>query len=167
MTEQDPANQKPVRIGGFPDYAAPSALKEAGMAAIAADVNQYDPCNPTGHVFTHSELTQLAKFCCHHDLLAITDDVYSAFTYGSGSTPRHVSLAQWPGMKERCIVTSSISKTFHVTGWRVGWAIAPAPIAAAISTISAKLIDTPPAPFQEASRAALSLPSSYYTQLRE
>ncbi|CAI7861619.1 unnamed protein product [Closterium sp. NIES-53] len=54
-----------------------------------------------------------------------------------------------------------------LAGWRVGWAIAPAPIAAAISTISAKLIDTPPAPFQEASRAALSLPSSYYTQLRE
>ncbi|CAI7930716.1 unnamed protein product, partial [Closterium sp. NIES-54] len=125
------------------------------------------PCNPTGRVFSHAELSQIAQVCCHHDLLAITDEVYSAFTYGSGSTPRHVSLAQWPGMKERCIVTSSISKTFHVTGWRVGWAIAPAPIAAAISTISAKLIDTPPAPFQEASRAALSLPSSYYTQLRE
>ncbi|GJP33467.1 hypothetical protein CLOM_g18004 [Closterium sp. NIES-68] len=253
---------------GFPDYPAPQALKDAGIAAIAADVNQYDynaslaalvastfseasgipvdpetevalssgqtcsfasaclavfqpgddvilfdpafeayhgailiaganpvyvplspphwtidfdllsaaltprtkaivlnsPCNPTGRVFSHAELSQLAAFCQHHDLLAITDEVYSAFTYGGA---RHMSLAHWPGMKQRCIVTSSVSKTFHVTGWRVGWAIAPAPIAAAISTISAKLIDTPPAPFQEASRAALSLPSSYYTQLME
>ncbi|CAI5978273.1 unnamed protein product [Closterium sp. NIES-65] len=191
------------------------------------------PCNPTGRVFSHTELSKLAEFCCHHDLLAITDEVYSAFTYGSSGAERHVSLAHWPGMKQRCIVTSSVSKTFHVTGWRVewtialppiaaairtistidacahrclcpscpsslrlsfspltplipshplsflpgwrvrgwgwrvGWAIAPAPIAAAISTISAKLIDTPPAPFQEASRAALCLPPSYYTQLRE
>ncbi|CAI5977215.1 unnamed protein product [Closterium sp. NIES-65] len=125
------------------------------------------PCNPTGRVFSHTELSKLAEICCHHDLLAITDEVYSAFTYGSSGAERHVSLAHWPGMKQRCIVTSSVSKTFHVTGWRVGWAIAPAPIAAAISTISAKLIDTPPAPFQEASRAALCLPPSYYTQLRE
>ncbi|KAK9161677.1 hypothetical protein Syun_008018 [Stephania yunnanensis] len=78
----------------------------------------------------------------------------------------HLSIASFPGMQERTIITSSLSKTFTVTGWRVGWAIAPTSIASAIRNIHVKLTDSAPAPFQEAALTALDSPPEYFKSLR-
>eukprot|EP00850_Spirogloea_muscicola_P000902 SM000003S11147 [mRNA] locus=s3:1223506:1225249:+ [translate_table: standard] len=128
------------------------------------DIISCSPHNPSGKVFTESELAEIAAVCCKYDLLVITDEVYEHLTYGNA---KHVSLAALPGMRERTIITSSLSKTFSVTGWRVGWAIAPADISAAIGSIHVKLTDSAPSPFQEAASAAFDSLPSYYQQLRQ
>ncbi|OAY61891.1 methionine aminotransferase [Manihot esculenta] len=122
------------------------------------------PQNPTGKVFTKDELEIIAGACCRWDCLAITDEVYEHLTYDN---IKHTSLASLPGMQERTIITSSLSKTFCVTGWRIGWAIAPAFFALAIRNIHVKLTDSAPAPFQEAALTALRSPPDYYESLRK
>ncbi|KAL5069064.1 hypothetical protein RYX36_019951 [Vicia faba] len=121
------------------------------------------PHNPTGKVFTKDELGTIAEACCSQNFLAITDEVYEHITYDN---QKHISLASFPGMQERTIITSSLSKTFSVTGWRVGWAIAPACIASAIRNIHVIVTDSAPAPFQEAALTALSSPPEYFESLR-
>ncbi|VVA25311.1 PREDICTED: aminotransferase [Prunus dulcis] len=121
------------------------------------------PHNPTGKVFTKDELEIIAGECRTRNCLAITDEVYEHITFNS---EKHISLASFPGMQERTIITSSLSKTFSVTGWRVGWAIAPAFIASAIRNIHTKLTDSAPAPFQEAALTALGSPPEYFESLR-
>ncbi|KAJ6401005.1 hypothetical protein OIU84_016424 [Salix udensis] len=113
------------------------------------------PHNPTGKVFTKDELETIAGACRRRDCIAITDEVYEHITYDN---IKHISLASLPGMQERTIITSSLSKTFSVTGWRVGWAIAPALFASAIRNIHVKITDSAPAPFQEAALTALRSP---------
>ncbi|MDX2146624.1 MAG: aminotransferase class I/II-fold pyridoxal phosphate-dependent enzyme [Planctomycetota bacterium] len=81
------------------------------------------PHNPTGKVFTRSELEQVAELCVRHDAIAICDEVYEHLTYDDA--PSHVSLATMPGMKERTITLGSLGKSYNLTGWKVGWAIAP------------------------------------------
>lgn len=121
------------------------------------------PHNPTGKVFTKDELETIAGACCRRDCMAITDEVYEHITYDN---IKHISLASLPGMQERTIITSSLSKTFSVTGWRVGWAIAPAFFASAIRNIHIKITDSAPAPFQEAALTALRSPPEYFENLR-
>ncbi|KAJ6723374.1 AMINOTRANSFERASE CLASSES I AND II FAMILY PROTEIN EXPRESSED [Salix koriyanagi] len=121
------------------------------------------PHNPTGKVFTKDELETIAGACCRRDCIAITDEVYEHITYDN---IKHISLASLPGMQERTIITSSLSKTFSVTGWRVGWAIAPALFASAIRNIHVKITDSAPAPFQEAALTALRSPPEYFEKLR-
>ncbi|KAK2649583.1 hypothetical protein Ddye_017072 [Dipteronia dyeriana] len=121
------------------------------------------PHNPTGKVFSRDELEIIAGACCTRDCLAITDEVYEHIIFDQ---EKHISLASLPGMQERTIITSSLSKTFSVTGWRVGWAIAPAFIASAIRNIHVKITDSAPAPFQEAALTALTSPSEYFESLR-
>ncbi|KAJ6972887.1 hypothetical protein NC653_033265 [Populus alba x Populus x berolinensis] len=89
--------------------------------------------------------------------------VYEHITYDN---IKHISLASLPGMQERTIITSSLSKTFSVTGWRVGWAIAPAFFASAIRNIHVKITDCAPVPFQEAALTALRSPPEYFENLR-
>eukprot|EP00246_Nothoceros_aenigmaticus_P018531 TRINITY_DN9727_c0_g1_i1.p1 TRINITY_DN9727_c0_g1~~TRINITY_DN9727_c0_g1_i1.p1 ORF type:complete len:281 (+),score=34.95 TRINITY_DN9727_c0_g1_i1:75-845(+) len=122
------------------------------------------PHNPTGKVFSRAELQGIANLCCKFDCLAISDEVYEHITFDSAE---HVSLASLSEMRQRTIVTSSVSKTFSVTGWRVGWAIAPAEISAAISNIHVKLTDSAPAPFQEAALVALDQPPFFYQKLKQ
>ncbi|CAK7348374.1 unnamed protein product [Dovyalis caffra] len=121
------------------------------------------PHNPTGKVFSKDELEIIAGACCRWDCVAITDEVYEHITYNN---KKHISLASLPGMQERTIITSSLSKTFSVTGWRVGWAIAPAFFASAIRNIHVKITDSAPAPFQEAALTALKSPPEYFEKLR-
>ncbi|XP_058188199.1 uncharacterized protein LOC131304814 isoform X1 [Rhododendron vialii] len=121
------------------------------------------PHNPTGKVFTKDELETVAGACHTRDLLAITDEVYEHITYDK---KKHISLASLPGMQKRTIITSSLSKTYSVTGWRVGWAVASACIASAIRNIHIKLTDSAPAPFQEAALTALRSPLEYFELLR-
>ncbi|XP_058188209.1 uncharacterized protein LOC131304814 isoform X2 [Rhododendron vialii] len=127
------------------------------------DILWHSPHNPTGKVFTKDELETVAGACHTRDLLAITDEVYEHITYDK---KKHISLASLPGMQKRTIITSSLSKTYSVTGWRVGWAVASACIASAIRNIHIKLTDSAPAPFQEAALTALRSPLEYFELLR-
>ncbi|HEY8536928.1 MAG TPA: aminotransferase class I/II-fold pyridoxal phosphate-dependent enzyme [Vicinamibacterales bacterium] len=120
------------------------------------------PHNPTGKVFTREELTAIAALCQQWDVLAITDEIYEHILYDDA---RHVALASIDGMAERTVTINGLSKTFSVTGWRVGWAIAPPPLTGAIRKMHDFLTVGAPAPLQEAGAAALSLPDSYYADL--
>ncbi|KAL7199136.1 hypothetical protein ACSBR2_021418 [Camellia fascicularis] len=108
------------------------------------------------------ELETIAGACHTRDCLAITDEVYEHITYDNET---HISLASLPGMQSRTIITSSLSKTYSVTGWRIGWAVAPACIASAIRNIHTKLTDSAPPPFQEATLIALRSPLEYFESL--
>lgn len=88
------------------------------------------PHNPTGKVFTREELSLIAELCVRHDVVAITDEVYERLTYDAALP--HLRLAAFPGMAERTITLSSLGKTFSLTGWKIGWAIAPARLTAAV-----------------------------------
>jgi len=105
------------------------------------------PNNPTGKVFTRAELTLIADLCQKWDVLAVTDEVYEHIIYDGAE---HVSIASLPGMKERTVTTSALSKTFSVTGWRLGYAIAPPHISTAIRKVHDFLTVGAPHPLQEA-----------------
>ncbi|XP_039783886.1 probable N-succinyldiaminopimelate aminotransferase DapC isoform X2 [Panicum virgatum] len=121
------------------------------------------PHNPTGKVFSKEELLIIAQACQKVDCFAITDDVYEYITYHEN---KHISLASLPGMQERTVITSSLSKTYSVTGWRIGWACSPASIASAIRNIHVKLTDSAPALFQEAALIALTSTLDFYSSLK-
>jgi aspartate/methionine/tyrosine aminotransferase len=120
------------------------------------------PNNPTGKVFTRAELQQIAQLCQTWDVLAITDEIYEHIVYDG---EQHVPLASLDGMADRTVTINGVSKTFSVTGWRIGWAIAPASVSGAIRKMHDFLTVGAPAPLQEAAAAALALPDSYYVEL--
>ncbi len=122
------------------------------------------PHNPTGKVFTRAELEWIADVCRRYNLLAITDEVYEHIVYDGAE---HVSLATLPGMAERTVIVNSVSKSYSVTGWRVGWTIAPAPIADAIRKVHDFLTVGAAAPLQEAAVTGLEFPREYYARLAE
>ncbi|HYC24132.1 MAG TPA: aminotransferase class I/II-fold pyridoxal phosphate-dependent enzyme [Candidatus Bathyarchaeia archaeon] len=121
------------------------------------------PNNPTGKVFSRDELGFIAELCCEHDVLAFTDEIYEHIIY---SAAPHVSLATLPGMAERTVTISGLSKTFSVTGWRLGYVVAPAALSDAIRKVHDFLTVGAAHPLQIAGAAALSLPDSYYADLR-
>jgi len=121
------------------------------------------PNNPTGKVFTHAEFEFIASLCQQWDCYAITDEIYEHIIYDGC---QHISLASVPGMENRTITINSISKTYSVTGWRVGWAIASADITARIRKVHDFLTVGAPTPFQHAAAEALAFPDDYYTQLQ-
>ncbi|KAL7226984.1 hypothetical protein ACSBR1_021950 [Camellia fascicularis] len=147
------------------DIAICCGQSEAFAATIFASMFSYLRCphNPAGKVFTKDELETIAGACHTRDCLAITDEVYEHITCDNET---HISLASLPGMQSRTIITSSLSKTYSVTGWRIGWAVAPASIASAIRNIHTKLTDSAPPPFQEAALTALRSPLEYFELLR-
>lgn len=122
------------------------------------------PNNPTGKVFTRDELSFIAALCIKHDVLAITDEIYEHIIYDD--VP-HVSIATLPGMADRTITISGLSKTFSITGWRLGWCIAPEPITSGIRRVHDFLTVGAPHPLQVAGATALALPQSYYDKLRD
>ena len=122
------------------------------------------PNNPTGKVFSRDELSFIAQLCVKHDALAITDEIYEHIIYDGAP---HLSIATLPGMNERTITISGLSKTFSVTGWRLGWCIAPEEITNGIRRVHDFLTVGAPHPLQLAGAAALELPPSYYEKLRE
>jgi len=122
------------------------------------------PNNPTGKVFTRAELEIIRDLCVEFDVLAITDEIYEHILYDG---TQHISMASLDGMQNRTITINGMSKTYSVTGWRVGWTIAPPKITDAIRKVHDFLTVGAPAPLQEAGAAALSLPESYYRNLAE
>jgi aspartate/methionine/tyrosine aminotransferase len=122
------------------------------------------PHNPTGKLFTRAELEAIAALCLRHDVVAISDEVYSELTFGS----QHISIATLPGMAARTITIDSMGKTFSVTGWKVGWAIAPPALTTALRAVHQFVSFTNSAPFQEALADVLPLAASdgFYDRLR-
>ena len=122
------------------------------------------PNNPTGKVFTRAELELIRDLCLEHEALAITDEIYEHILYDGAE---HISMARVEGMRDRTITINGMSKTYSVTGWRVGWAVAPAALTSAIRKVHDFLTVGAPAPLQEAGVAALALPQAYYRRLAE
>jgi aminotransferase len=145
-----------------PDWSFdPDELARAFSARTRAVIVN-TPNNPTGKVFTRGELETIAALCRRHDALAITDEIYEHILYDGAV---HVPMATLPEMAERTITINGMSKTYSVTGWRVGWAIAPPVLTAAIRKVHDFLTVGAAAPLQEAGAAALALPESYYREL--
>jgi aminotransferase len=122
------------------------------------------PSNPSGRVLTREELEAIRDLCVRHDCLAVTDEIYEHMVYHG----THIPLATLPGMAERTVTISGASKTFGVTGWRIGWALAPETITDAIRKVHDFLTVGAPAPLQEAIAVALDrLDVRFYHELSE
>ena len=122
------------------------------------------PNNPTGKVFTRTELETIARLCHRWGVIAVTDEIYEHILYEPAV---HVPLSTIDGMADRTVAINSTSKTFSVTGWRVGWAVAPPDIAPAIRKVHDFLTVGAAAPLQAAAAAALTTPGDYYRELAE
>ena len=120
------------------------------------------PLNPAGRVFSREELAAVAAVCVKHDLVAVTDEVYEHIVFEG----EHVPIAGLPGMRERTVTISSAGKTFSLTGWKVGWSVAPPPLAAAVRAVHQFVTFAVATPFQHAAAAALAAPDRYYARLR-
>lgn len=126
-----------------------------------------NPNNPTGKVFTRDEMEFIAGLCQEFDALCFTDEIYEHILYPrDGAEIKHISMAQLDGMRERTVVVNSMSKTYSVTGWRVGYCIAPPEITSGIRKVHDFLTVGAAAPLQAAGAYALSLPQEYYDALQ-
>jgi aspartate/methionine/tyrosine aminotransferase len=133
--------------------------KAFGPRTKAIIVNS--PNNPTGRVFTRDELTFIASLCIEHDVVAVTDEIYEHIRYEG----EHIPMATLPGMAERTVTISGASKTFSVTGWRVGWIVAPPELTSGIRKVHDFVTVGAPAPLQEAVAVGLGLGRAYYDTL--
>ena len=120
------------------------------------------PNNPTGKVFSREELQFIADLCMKWGVIAATDEIYEHILYDEA---RHVSMASLSGMRDQTITINSISKTYSLTGWRVGWAIAPEHLTTSIRKVHDFLTVGAPHPLQEAAATALRIDRSYYATL--
>ena len=148
----------------YPDWTFDEAGLEAAFNDRTKAIIINTPNNPTGKVFTTEELECIGRLCQKWDVLAITDEIYEHILYDG---VRHVSMLMIDGMRERTVVIGSMSKTYSVTGWRVGYSIAPGRIAEAIRKMHDFISVGAAAPLQEAGVVAMGLPDSYYEELAE
>ncbi|MEC8999957.1 MAG: pyridoxal phosphate-dependent aminotransferase [Actinomycetota bacterium] len=147
-----------------PDYSFDPAELEAAVGPGTRLLMLNTPHNPTGKVFSRSELEVVARVAVDHDLMVVTDEVYEHMTY-DGTV--HLPLASLPGMAERTVTISSGGKSFGLTGWKVGWAHATDDLIRAVHTVKQHLSFTSGAPFQRAMVTALNLGDDYFTGLAE
>ena len=144
-----------------PDWSFDADELRAAFTTRTRAIVVNTPHNPTGKVYTRAELELIAQLCIDHDAIAITDEIYEHLVYRG----RHISLATLPGMAERTITISGASKTFSVTGWRIGWLIAPRELSSGIRKVHDFLTVGAAHPLQVAIAAALELPASFYAEL--
>lgn len=145
-----------------PDWRFDPGELEAAFNPRTRAIIVNSPHNPLGKVFDREELEAIARLCRHWNVAAITDEIYEYITYDGAL---HVPLATLDGMAERTVTISGLSKTFSVTGWRIGYAVAGAPICDGIRKVHDFLTVGAAAPLQEAGAVALGLPEAYYEQL--
>jgi N-succinyldiaminopimelate aminotransferase len=147
---------------------APPGLRVDAAALRAAVTNRTrllvlnSPLNPAGRVFSPEELAAMAAVCVEHDLVAVTDEVYEHIVFEGA----HVPIATLPGMRERTVTISSAGKTFSLTGWKIGWSVAPPPLAAAVRAVHQFVTFAVATPFQHAAATGLAAPDEYYARLR-
>jgi aspartate/methionine/tyrosine aminotransferase len=155
---------KPVWVPMEPDQPLDLDRLRAAFSARTRAIIINTPNNPTGRVFTRAELTAIAELCHEYDAIAITDEIYEHILYDGV----HLPIASLDGMRERTITISGASKTFSVTGWRVGTLIAPPDITSAIRKVHDFLTVGAPAPLQEGIAAAIEqLDDAYYKSLAD
>ena len=147
-----------------PDWSFDPAELEQAFSNRTKAIVINTPNNPTGKVFSRDELEQVAALCRKWDVIAVTDEIYEHILYDGAE---HVSLAGLEGMRERTVTISGVSKTYSVTGWRIGWCLAARRLTDAIRKVHDFLTVGAPAPLQEAAAAALELPVGYYQQLAD
>ncbi|PSQ77564.1 MAG: pyridoxal phosphate-dependent aminotransferase [Bacteroidetes bacterium QH_7_62_13] len=153
-----------VPLGG-PDSTFDRATVEAAVTDDTKAVVVNTPANPSGKVWTRDELSRLLGLMQDHDLVAVTDEIYEYMLYDGAE---HVSLASLPGAYERTITLSGFSKAYNVTGWRLGYAVAPAPIADKMGLMNDLLYICAPRPLQHAALAAFEdLSDDYVPNLRD
>jgi aspartate/methionine/tyrosine aminotransferase len=146
-----------------PDWAIdPDELRAAVTPRTRAIVVN-SPHNPTGKVFDRTELGMIADLCLGHDLIAFTDDIYEHIVYRG----EHVPLATLPGMADRTVSINSMSKTYSVTGWRVGWVVASPEMSVGVRRAHDFLTVGAAAPLQQAAVTALAFADPYYEALAE
>jgi aminotransferase len=144
-----------------PDWSIDPDELRAAVTPRTRGIVVNSPHNPTGKVFSRPDLELIASICIEHDLLAFTDDIYEHIVYAG----EHIPLATIPGMADRTVSVNSMSKTYSVTGWRVGWVIAPADLSVGVRRAHDFLTVGAAAPLQEAAVVALGLHDDYYERL--
>jgi len=145
-----------------PDFSFDDADLRAAFGARTRLILLNSPHNPTGKVFSRMELERIAGLAREYDAVVVTDEVYEHQTFDG--IP-HVPMVTLPGMAERTVTISSAGKTFSVTGWKIGWLHAPAPLATAVRAVKQFLTYVNGAPFQPAVAAALSLDDGFFAAL--
>jgi aspartate/methionine/tyrosine aminotransferase len=156
------ADAKPVYVPLEPDRPLDIERMSSAFSPRTRAIIVNTPSNPAGRVLTASELNTIRDLCVRYDVLAITDEIYEHIRFDGD----HIPLATLPGMKERTVTISGASKTFSVTGWRVGWILAPEVLTGAIRKVHDFLTVGAPAPLQEGVAVALEqLDRSFYQQL--
>jgi len=143
-----------------PDWTIDEAELRAAFSDRTRAIIVNTPHNPTGKVFTRAELDLISELCQIHDALCLTDEIYEHIVYDA----EHVPPATVPGLEDRTVTINALSKTYAVTGWRVGWSIAPAGITSSIRKVHDFLTVGAAAPLQAAGAAAMALPPSYYVE---
>ena len=147
-----------------PDWSIDDRELEAAFNERTRAIIINSPNNPTGKVYSRDELSRIAELCQKWDVIAITDEIYEYILYDGA---KHIPMATLDGMAERTVTINSLSKTYSVTGWRVGWAIAPPELTGAIRKVHDFLTVGAAAPLQAAAAVALRFPNSYYTELAQ
>jgi aminotransferase len=146
-----------------PDWSLDADALKAAVTPRTRAILLNTPANPSGKIFTRAELEVVAQVCVEHDLFLITDEIYEYFVYDGAE---HISPATLPGMRERTIVLSGFSKTFSVTGWRLGYAVADSRWMPTMAHFHDLTYVCAPAPFQHGAAAGLEqLPPSFYKEL--
>lgn len=146
-----------------PDWSYDPTELRAAFSPRTKGIIVNTPHNPTGKVFTRAELSEIGALCQEFDALIYTDEIYEHIVYDGAEHVYPMTLA---GLRERTVMISGLSKTFSITGWRIGYAIAPPDITAAIRKVHDFLTVGAPAPLQEGAVAALELEPAYYDKLR-
>ena len=156
------ADAKPVFVPlESPDWRLDPDRLRAAFTKRTKAIIVNTPHNPTGRVFTRDEISLIAALCVEHDVWAITDEIYEHIRYAGNHHP----IATWPGMRERTVTISGLSKTFSCTGWRLGYAIAPEQETRAIRKVHDFLTVGAPAPLQAAAAVGMAFDADYYNHL--
>ena len=147
-----------------PEYTFDIALVEKGFQEGAKAIIVCNPSSPCGNVFSREELTAIGELAVKYDAFVVTDEVYEHMVY---EPYRHTCMASLPGMYDHTITCNSLSKTYSITGWRLGYLIGPAEVVEAAKKVHDFLTVGAAAPLQEAAVVGLNFPDSYYEELKE
>jgi aspartate/methionine/tyrosine aminotransferase len=147
-----------------PDWAFDENELAAAFNARTRGIVINTPNNPTGKVFTPEELGFISELCQRWGAVVFTDEIYEHITYDGY---RHVPPGAVPGLEDRTVTISALSKTYAVTGWRVGWIVAPESLTGGIRSVHDFLTVAAPAPLQEAGAVALAMPETFYDEVAQ